>query len=322
MLSPSRFVESQVRHVSLRCHGRGLVLLLLTACSTGQRPSVSGSVAYRPGAPRVAVVDSVVLVESDNFFLGSPGTQLAVDEDGYIYVPDRSEDRVLRFHPDGTLDRVIGARGDGPGELRGVGSVIFANSELVAVNGYRQLRVSLFESQTGKFVGSAQHQGSVRSLHIDGGSLWYGTMGNVGGKAVGRVEVKSLEGGGQPEELLGTLLDVPEEFRAFPGLDVFDNAEVWADSSLIIVGFGGLDYVLVAGVDGHTIDTLQIPAAAAVGCRRASMRDTSGLAMCRQPLRFQLFRASEGCGGSEMGPWYSTTEILRRTIPGRGILRP
>lgn len=225
-------------------------------------PSPRGEVHAR--APQVRLTDSVILQETDSAFVGSPGTSFAVDEQGVLYIPDRSTDRVLRFRPDGVLDGIIGRRGAGPGELRGIGAAIDASNGVLAVHGYQSLSVSLFASADGRFLGALRQRGYLTSLRVTDSIVWHGTMDMGTGLSVGSVAQDSFRLGSGATELIATVGEVPEAFRRYPGLDVFNNVVVLPRGDLLLVGYGGTNELVLSGLDGAGRARLNLP----VGQRR------------------------------------------------------
>jgi len=77
---------------------------------------------------------------------------LTVSESGRIYTAHGQEQLVRVFDPDGTLLRVIGGRGDGPGEFQNVGSMGWVGDTLWVLD-FGVYRFNLF-SEEGDFLSS------------------------------------------------------------------------------------------------------------------------------------------------------------------------
>jgi hypothetical protein len=74
---------------------------------------------------------------------------LAVGEDGRIYTAHGQEQIVRVFEPDGTLFKVLGGRGEGPGEFQNLGPIGWVGDTLWALD-YSLYRFNLF-SPGGEF---------------------------------------------------------------------------------------------------------------------------------------------------------------------------
>lgn len=209
--------------------------------------------------PRVLLVDSVSLEENDTLYLGSPGTSLVVGPDGMVYVPDMSRDQVLRYAPDGSLQGVVGQRGDGPGELRGVGVALDVADSTLVVRGYQNFRMSVFHALTGAFRGSVTYSGYMTWVGIHGDTAWYATRTPGTGKMFGAFPLNALALINHPL-IEGKIIDIPWEYREYAGLDIADNAHLALVGDTIVAGFAALDYLIMARKDGTTLDTLFLPA--------------------------------------------------------------
>ena len=67
---------------------------------------------------------------------------VAVSTDGHVYLSEPQFARVVAFNPDGTFDRVVGGRGDGPGEFR-IPTLLTWRGDSLAVGDF-QRGISLF----------------------------------------------------------------------------------------------------------------------------------------------------------------------------------
>ncbi len=97
--------------------------VLLAGCSRSDRPPPADDPFTRIDTVRFEVVDRFpALGERFNGLLGNP-FRVMRDETGNTYVVDAAEGQVVVFGPDRRPIRVIGRRGQGPGEFRfsGVG---------------------------------------------------------------------------------------------------------------------------------------------------------------------------------------------------------
>ncbi len=240
----------------------GSLGLMVAGCAGTDQPSAAfRSVGRVSGSgPLLHLIDSVSLEENDTLYLGSPGTSFAVAEDGMIYVPDMSRDEVVRYSPDGGIDGIVGRKGSGPGELRGVGVAIDVKDSILLVRGYQNYRISTFRAKTGEYIGGVRYEGYLSSLSVDGTVAWYATMTPGSGKVFGSFDAVSPEEAADRPVLSGRLLDIPIEYRDLPGLDIMNNGHLVVRGDTMIAGFGALDYLVIATPSGTAIDTLVLPA--------------------------------------------------------------
>ncbi len=237
-----------------------LTLIAMAACSDADRGTLPDTpLRLATAGPVLVLADTIILQESDSIYVGSPGTNFAVDTRGTIYIPDRSIDAVLQFSPSGLLDRVIGRKGSGPGELRGVGATIEAGQSLLAVRGHRNLRVSFSAIPSGSFVGSFRYRGYLSALAERQEEVWFGTMDLDSGKMFGWFNPLEATRREESPWLEGKIIDIPVEYSTFPGLDIYGLANVLPIGDSLLVGFGGLNYVLLTTPSGTILDTIHLP---------------------------------------------------------------
>lgn len=104
--------------------------------------------------PSVREVASVLLADTDSLPLGNL-LEHTRGSDGTIYVGDVNQGTVHAYAPDGTLRRVIGKMGSGPGELRSLGKPqLLPGDSLLSVVDIALQRMSLFRAADGAFVKS------------------------------------------------------------------------------------------------------------------------------------------------------------------------
>ncbi|MFN2316319.1 MAG: hypothetical protein ABR602_06510 [Gemmatimonadales bacterium] len=229
---------------------------LLGACDDS---GSSRELAASTGRLGATLVSEVVLEESDTAFIGSPGTDFVVAPDGMLYVPDRATDRVYGYQPDGTLVTVIGRRGNGPGELRGVGIALAANDSLLAVPGYQNFRVSLFDRFTGEYRGAARYAHFLSSMKWDGPRLWFGTPERSTNRTVGWIDLASVLGADTIPVIEGAIVPLPVEYTRYPGLIVFDDVLVLPMGDSLLVGTGGMNYLVLMTAGGRELRRVDPP---------------------------------------------------------------
>jgi hypothetical protein len=108
------FVSSPVRSLLRLC---SLVLMILGLLGCG-----SGTQKDRPGAWTVQedalqLQETLRVSEGEGFYFGRIA-DVAVGDDGRIYVADNQAAHVKVLSPDGALQDTLGTRGEGPGEFR------------------------------------------------------------------------------------------------------------------------------------------------------------------------------------------------------------
>lgn len=245
-------------------------LLLWTVALSGACSGVGDvpeSVASS-GSLRATLVSEVVLEESDTAFIGSPGTDFAVAPDGMLYVPDRATDRVFGYRPDGSLATVFGRRGNGPGELRGVGIALAVTESLLVVPGYQNFRVSLFDRLTGEYRGAARYAHFLSSLKWEGPRLWFGTPERSSNRTVGWIEPASVIRSDTMPRIEGTIVPLPAEYTRYPGLIVFDDVFVLPMGDSLLVGTGGMNTLTLMTTSGRELGKLDPPASRRRGVDR------------------------------------------------------
>ena len=142
---------------SMLAHGNVALCLLLivlaaalVGCGDDAARAGTDSGTDRSSAPgilpRVAAaltLEQVTTIAGDEAAFGRVGGVLA-DGDGSIYVSDELAQEIRVFDSTGRPLRTLGARGDGPGEFRGLGAMAWSGDELAALD-LRQRRVTIFD---------------------------------------------------------------------------------------------------------------------------------------------------------------------------------
>ncbi len=147
-----------------------LLLVTLSACSgggdwAGRIETVDGVVhVYNPDVPLWGE-DFVPFTEVE--VLGGPGSPeealfsepLAVEvgSDGTRFVLDGTDQRILRFAPDGTCLGAFGRAGEGPGEFTGAADLALLPDGEIVVTDQGRMRLSWFTPQ-GRFLRSVQQE--------------------------------------------------------------------------------------------------------------------------------------------------------------------
>ena len=145
-----------------------LLILTVPACTSDSRsPLATASIDSLPGgATRVTSAGATAWHDTTGWRFvaegrigGEPGTpgeiinpmMLDVDDEGRVFVVDQSPAAIKVFGPDGSLVRLIGRQGEGPGEYRA--PFIALRGSRLAVHDPRLSRTSLFDT-SGAFIRS------------------------------------------------------------------------------------------------------------------------------------------------------------------------
>lgn len=239
-----------------------LVVGFVTACS----PDFDAADAKRetltsgPG-PSLTLLDSLTLQETDSLYIGKPEVGLTVDDSGMIYVADEFWNRVVRFKPDGSIDRVFGHAGDGPGEFRSLTAATTVHDSMIIQP--TSARIKIFNRYTGDFMLERRVQPSVMDQAIVNGndllvaSFDFGTKRGL--KVIPLLELLSPDSTQTDAGYASTLVEQPPEFAAYPGLISSAGTTVAAWSDTLLIGYFGVGYVVRYNRMGRPLDTIVLP---------------------------------------------------------------
>ena len=118
----------------------------------------------------VRLVGSTRIRETDSLLFNRP-SGIVLGAKGQFFVADRADSRVLEITANGTIRRTFGRKGNGPGELMTPGALALSGDTLLVVMDNGQLRVSLFNLRTGKFVSGFPVLAFLPSLRVVGSEL-------------------------------------------------------------------------------------------------------------------------------------------------------
>ena len=242
-----------------------LVCFMASGCSgrserqTGPSHSPLVSVFSAPGGPTVALVDSVVLEESDSAYIGRPGHVFHVAADGRYFVSDELSDRLFQFAPDGELERIIGRPGQGPGEFRKIGPVVTTIDSLLLVQSYGTRRLSVFDRRSGRFLFSRTYSGHLTSAVVRAGILYLGNL-NVGA-LLGAVALPldRLAASDSADVLQSTMLMIPADYRELPELTMFDIVSIAAVPGGLVYGVSAASTLWWVSATGIGRDSIDLP---------------------------------------------------------------
>ena len=281
-----------------------LTAVCLIGCTTDQKVGNVG--ADCPAGTRglsLALVDSVVLQETDSIFLGNPGASLSVGPNGSFYIPDYASGRLVVFSPQGDLLMTVGRAGAGPGEFQMVGAFGVVTDSLVLYIDSGARRVNVFH-RSGSFRTSIPYNGYLSWISKNRGLYAFGLIDHGSTRAIAlRPEGEIDAAVGKPlEELTATMIALPSEYSTYPLLRQWNDAKVVRFGDTTIVAFGGVSYLVRAVGPAPLTDTIRVPA-----CKR---RGTP-----REVLE-RLFKHSPR-GRREAGRLYEKTD---QAISGAGGL--
>ncbi len=236
-------------------------IVVATIACTGCGGPVVRDTDQGDGAPRLTLIDSIVLDERDSVSLGYPEKTFAINAEGDLFVADQSVNQVIRFGTNGRLKQRYGRDGSGPGEFGSTLALTVAEESLV------------IQATAGKFVAFAMESGAFRynrlhrrafpaSWSVVGDSVVIGLFDFSAKKAVAVIGRASLGGeGADPalDPLIPDRVDFPAEYFSHPELRSFSTAHAAAWSDSMLVGFSGVPYVVRYSRSGTPVDTAWIP---------------------------------------------------------------
>lgn len=235
--------------------GSGSLMLLCLASLfilSGCRSEPQAANGYRTGSTLTAI-DSVLLVETAELYIGEPW-RFAVDPyDGTFYVADRFFGRVVRYDRFGEVVRTYGRPGGGPGEFRAVGALAVQSPRTLVIDDYQQRQISLFDRKTGEYMRARRHGEGVRSMVAMGDTVWLGITDDMRHYSVGTWDLTS--------DSLVRFGPMPREYQE--SMDYFGHCSdsriaPWADT--VLVGFCGRNELVLTTAAGLVLDTINIPA--------------------------------------------------------------
>lgn len=242
-----------------------LLLTALSACSSVRAPT-----ACQPW--RLSAADSVVLAEEDTAFVGMPGASITVGIAGEWYIPDASQNRVLVFSPSGSLIRILGRQGQGPGEFSGVGPFGVAVDSLVLIPDFGGRRLNVYHA-TGAAIGSIPYDGYLARLGRDRSTVWLGLLDLGNRRALLSVSAERLRHPEAIQPLVASLVATPAQYREYPRLLDFSDVAVAATGDTLVYGFGGLSFLVRTVLGATTSDTVVVPTCGRRGSPLAAVGD-------------------------------------------------
>jgi hypothetical protein len=225
-----------------------IAVLAVLACYSGAAGDRAPSSVQ---GPRIAIVDSVRLVEVDTAYVGQP-MALSIASDGGLLISDGFARRVLNYSRSGRLERIYGRAGHGPGEFVSPGISFPIGDSVVAVDDFTPSLLQLFDSRSAKPLRQVRHRGYVFSQHQRPDTVWLGAVAMASKTGVARWLLRTDE--------ISSLVPIPRVYEQVPelsGTHPIAHLERWLDTML--VGFSGHHALYLTRGDGGVIDSLDIP---------------------------------------------------------------
>jgi hypothetical protein len=237
-----------------------LVPLLLAGAACGGRDA-------RSAGPALVALDSVLLAENDTVFLGKPSGFIATP-DGRFVVSDLFTRRVVVFGRDGHVERVIGKRGKGPGELDAPSWLAMDGDSLLYVMDDADTRIEAFDPRTGEFRWGRRLPGRFSMLASYERGLLAGYADSARNASVA---VITADTGSLPA--MGPL---PALLRGNPIVrGVFGAVELTAFHDTLVTAYEVSDHVYLSRVGGGVLDSIEVPVVRRRGSRPELLRKVS-----------------------------------------------
>ncbi len=276
---------------------------LAVACSDGKTSAKSD----KHNGPTLVRLDSVILAESDADFLGKPPVAFAADSSGRLYIADAFTSRVFRFARSGSLESIIGRRGDGPGEFRNlIGGTFLWDSLLVQPAG---LDLVVFNRYSGKYLGRQRlnmgyfTQGNVSAGRLLMSNYDYATKkGMISIAADTFIQAVHAE---NRQPLSSNMVPLPVEYDQYPELATANWSMFVSWDDTLLTGYAAVPYLTIRHLDGTVEDTLTVPARMRRGFPTSS---------------YDLFRKGTTASSDERARAKSILQYLWRLSDGRIVL--
>jgi hypothetical protein len=204
------------------------------------------------------LTDSVILEENDSAFIGRVPFTFVVDTVGRIHLADETTDRLYVFSGHGRLERVIGRHGQGPGEFMGIDPVTIRRDGVI-IQQFQGNTLSAIRDSDGIELGRVHVRGYLSTAASTPRHLVLGLFGAPTRPSVAVVSWDSLWNQRSTDAIEPTMIPVPDDYLRYPGLEIYNQVIVSINGDSLLVGFGGLPYLVAAGIDGSWTDTIVLP---------------------------------------------------------------
>ena len=215
--------------------------------------------------PTLRLIDSILLEESDSSPPGGPWALLrgGPKRAGCTSRTNQAS-RVQRYRANGEVDMTFGRRGRGPGEFGFVGPAVLVTDTMLLVEANFQRLIHVFSTVSGKFLYSVPFVGiNISSAAATNGKLIWGHFDYYGQYTVMLAGADSVLRGpiANAPPLRSSQHPRPEAFRTYPELDRFSLVPLVAWADTVLFGYGPLNWLVRATLDGTPLDTLTVPVA-------------------------------------------------------------
>lgn len=155
----------------------GFLVLAVTVAACGPNERIGDRL------PELLVTRSTTFGDEAGEGVLSTVWGVAVSEDGHVFLSEPPFARVVEFNPDGTFSRVVGARGDGPGEFRVPGVLSWRGDSLAVTDFQRGIHLFSPDGEFADLISFRINDGSSFGLRpvfplADGSVLAWGPAGN------------------------------------------------------------------------------------------------------------------------------------------------
>lgn len=213
-----------------------------------------GGVACADAPPEVhgVVMDSVatmVLAEPDSAPIAR-AIALLHGGDGSWYIADNATDQVTRYAADGHFLRVVGRKGQGPGEFESATGLARLGGDSIAVLDVMAQRVVRFAGD--RPVGNLALPSNPYDIEVSRGAAWIPSV-NLANRT-------SLLRWDRTNGALTPLVRAPSEFvEGGPLNGIFSSGQVvaWSDSVLLLID--GYPWARLVRASGEVTDSFMVP---------------------------------------------------------------
>ncbi len=271
------------------------------ACATQE-----ASATVEAGAG-ITLVDSLVLVETPQAFIGRPTHVAASTAYGY-FISDAFSRTVMRVNPAGSVDLVIGRRGFGPGEFEAPSTVLATDDSLLFVADQARGGVVVRDLASGEERGLVRIEGNRPTMTLVGDTVFAGTVNHARGTVLARWTTA-----GDSVQYFGAL---PAAYLRSPVRSFIHNVslDAWHDSIAYVVGLSEMVYI--ATLDGIVRDSVVVPRVRRRGVPRdgelAALRDPRAIAEATS-LPWALGALSDG----RLVVVFADSEMRQNALGGR-----
>lgn len=245
-----------------------ITLLCGQACSDPEQslPREGASLTTGPG-PSLVLIDSLILEDRDSVFLARPEQSFTVDSGGRYYVADEFMNRLVRYRADGSIDRVFGKAGDGPGEMRSTQRLTLLLDTVVIQS--TAGKFVAYQRDSGAFLFQKSHERNyLTAAQYVGDTVLVPMFSLTAKKALlsaSRASFLAIDSASMVSPLLPNLIDFPPEYLKYPTLQAFSQSALTAWRDTMMIGFSGVPYLVTYNRAGVPLDTIVIPARARHG---------------------------------------------------------